>query len=155
MKKYLKTMVLAFVVGLVISTVLMRQYDESEGLTTVFDNQENVYFLKQGTYKSEDEMKNGLTGFKKYIYFNENNEYNAFVGISGNYTNATKMQGYLKEKGYMTSIEEYPVSSSAFLTVLNQYDTLLDQTSDNNVIEAICEQTISKYEEWVLNEHKN
>ena len=61
-----------------------------------------------------------------------------------------KIKGYYKEKGYNTYVKEISISNDNFITVLEQYDILLSESSDLQVIETICSQVLNKYEELVL-----
>ena len=42
------------------------------------------------------------------------------------------------------------ISNISFITVLDQYEMLLEQTTDTKIIKSICNQILSKYEELVM-----
>ena len=64
--------------------------------------------------------------------------------------NLTKIKGYYEEKGYIISVREFNVENDAFLTMLEQYDTLLLESDDLEIIDGLCSQVLTKYEEMVL-----
>ena len=61
----------------------------------------------------------------------------------------------MKELGYVNYREEIVVSSKSFLETLEQYDMLLRETTDNSIVNAICNQVLTSYEELVLNGSEN
>ena len=93
--------------------------------------------------------------FTNYIYNVENNMYCTYIGISKSYTNALKIQEFYKKTGYEVEIKEKVVDNNEFVKILDEYDNLLSKTEDEKAIEVICNQVLSKYEEFKNEQHKN
>ena len=61
-----------------------------------------------------------------------------------------KIKGYYAEKGYNTYVKEISIDNENFITVLEQYDSLLKESTDSEVIGTVCSQVLNKYEELVV-----
>lgn len=155
MKKYLTIIICAVIVGFLMSQFLMNQYEKKEDLLTIFSRGEKVYLIQQGIYSSEDSVKKNTMDLGFYIYSIQNGMYYVYIGITKNIDNIPKLQGYFKGLGYDTLSKEIYVNNKKFLEVLSQYDNLLLTTTDNDVIKAICSQTLGKYEELILDAYKD
>ena len=86
------------------------------------------------------------------VFNPENNMYYSYIGITKNKKNLAKLQDFYNSAGYDIYVREIFVSNLSFLTVLDQYDMLLNETTDKTVIKSIENQVINKYEELVLND---
>jgi len=155
MRKYLTIIICAVIVGFLMSQFLMNQYEKKEDLLTIFSRGEKVYLIQQGIYSSEDSVKKNTMDLGFYIYSVQNGMYYVYIGITKNIDNVQKLQGYFKDLGYDTLSKEIYVNDKKFLEVLSQYDNLLLTTTDNDVIKAICSQTLGKYEELILDAYKD
>ena len=155
MKKYIVPIISALLVGFLLAKFTIDQYDKKESLKTVFNNAETLYFIQQGVYSSKESMESNMTDFAYYIYNLDGDKYYTYIGITKNAENCEKLKGFFEKMGYITYIKEFDVNDEAFIEVLNQYDNLLQQTSDENTIKAICSQVLSKYEELILNERND
>ena len=110
----------------------------------------NTYFLELGVYNSEAEMNENTIKFPYYIYMTKDNKYYVYIGITKNENNLNRIKGYYEEKGYVINVREYEIENEAFLVVLEQYDNLLSGSTDDSIIDGVCSQILSKYEELVL-----
>lgn len=155
MKKYLTIIIFALIVGFLLSEFLINQYEKKEDLSTVFSRGEKVYLIQQGVYSSEENVKKNTMDLGYYISSVENGMYYVYIAITKNTDNITKLQGYFSGLGYNTLSKEIYVNNKEFLEILTQYDNLLITTTDNSVIKAICGQTLGKYEELILDAHKD
>lgn len=90
-----------------------------------------------------------------YIYRVVDDKYYVYYGITKDLDNYEKIAGNMKELGYDNYREEIVVSSKSFLETLEQYDMLLRETTDNSIVNAICNQVLTSYEELVLNGSEN
>ena len=142
--------VLCILVGFFMGTFLFNQYNTK--VDPVSLTGENLYFIQAGVFSSEDQMKEAMKDTSYYIYTKENNMYYSYVGITKNKKNLEKLQEFYKSASYDIYVKEIFVSNLSFLTVLDQYELLLEETTDNNVIKSIENQVINKYEELVLND---
>lgn len=155
MKKYIIPVTLSIVFGLYLGISLLKQYKDAKALTPVFNNGiTNIYFVREGEYKTKEEMEKAMMKFPYYIHTFKDEKYYSYLGISTNIENANKIKGYYDNLGYSTNVEEIGVSNKNFIDVLEEYDKLLT-SSNNETISSICSQILIKYEELVINENKN
>lgn len=155
MKKNVILILSAIILGLYIGNSFLRQYKGNQ------NNKENIqvsmqtetlYFLQAGVYSNLDNVKKNSEKFKYYIYKQENDLYFVFIGITKKIDNANKLKEYYNNLGYDIYVKEYEVTNQAFLEVLAQYDQLLNQTTDSETYETLCNHILGKYEELVLND---
>ena len=142
--------VLCILVGFFMGNFMFKQYNLKTDVVSVTG--ENLYFLQTGVYSSEESMKENMKNTSYYIYTKENNMYYTYIGITKNKKNLDKLKGYYKQAGYDIYVREIFISDVAFLTVLEQYDSLLKETTEDKIINSIENQVLSKYEELVLND---
>lgn len=152
MKKYIIPILSALLVGFLLAKFMIDQYDKKENLKTVFNDSQTLYFIQQGVYSSEENMKKNMSDFAYYIYNVSQEKYYTYIGITKSKENSDKLKDFYKKLGYITYVKEISINNEDFLEVLEQYDKLLESTDDNNTIKAICSQVLSKYEELILNE---
>lgn len=150
MKKYITTFLVALVIGLVIGRFILNQYTFEGRIVSTFNTGEKVYFIQQGVYSSKENMETGTKTLPYYIYNIEDNKYYVYIGITENSENAEKIKGYYDDLGYITYVKEFNINNNNFMTVLRQYDSLLKESNDLEVIGTICSQVLNKYEELVL-----
>ena len=151
MKKYIGSIILSIAVGIYLGKFMFNQYDNIT-LLNVSNTTSTLYFIEAGIYKTEEEMKNNMNNFSYYIYNEENNEIHAYIGITKNKKNAEIIKEYWKNKSYDINIREINISNKNLISVIEEYDKLLE-TIDETGIEDICGQTLISYEELVINEN--
>lgn len=149
-KKYIVPIMLALVVGLLFGRFVLNQYDFEGKIIPVINNSKTAYFIQQGVYSSKESMESNVSGFPYYIYMINNDKYYVYIGITFLEENLDKIKGYYKDKGYNTYVKEININNDKFITVLEQYDSLLKESSDSEVIGTVCSQVLNKYEELVL-----
>ena len=140
--------VLCILIGFFMGNFMFNEYDRKT--STVSLTGETLYFLQAGVFSNEEEMKKEMSNFSYYIYTKENNMYYSYVGIVKNKKNLEKLKEYFKSEGYDIYVRELFISNISFITVLDQYEMLLEQTTDTKIIKSICNQILSKYEELVM-----
>lgn len=128
---------------------MINQYSDLQAVP-VMKSSNNLFFLQQGVYETEDSMKENMNSFSYYIYNIEEDGYHTYVGITKVLNNANKIKDFFNNKGYDIYIKEISVDNSSFLMVVDQYDLLLNDAS-GEMIGDICGQVLSSYEELVLN----
>jgi hypothetical protein len=146
MKNYLVPVILSLVIGFLSSKFMFNQYDYKTSIKGVFNAGEKVFFLQQGVYSSVDGMKDNMSKFKSYIYSFDNDKYYTYVGITKKMENADKLKGYFKDLGYDIYVKEIYLDNSEFLIVLNNYDNLLLNTNEKEIIEAINKEILNEYQ---------
>ena len=133
---------------------IIHQYESYDGVM-VYGMASKLYYVQRGVYSNKENMENNMKEFTSYIYNVSDNMYYTYIGISSSKDNASKIQNYYKEKGYDTYIKENVVSNSEFVKILSEYDNILSKTDDKESIKVICNQVLSKYEEYENGKHKN
>ena len=140
--------VLCILIAFFMGNFMFNEYDRKT--STVSLTGETLYFLQAGVFSNEEEMKKEMSNFSYYIYTKENNMYYSYIGIVKNKKNLEKLKEYFKSEGYDIYVRELFISNISFITVLDQYEMLLEQTTDTKIIKSICNQILSKYEELVM-----
>lgn len=153
-KKVIIPILLALLTGFLLGTFLFKQYNKEDlqvvGKTK--DEIKEVYFLQIGVYSSKESMEENVSKIPYYIYQVDNGKYYVYVGMTLKEANATKLKDFFIASGYNIYVKKFGISNVAFLTVLEQYDTMLEQAPDANSYSAICGQVLAKYEELVNSE---
>ena len=94
-------------------------------------------------------MKEALKNFQYYTYAFENDKYYTYIGITKDDENLEKLKGYYKNLGYVIYVKEQNISDKEFIETLTQYDTLLKNSDDLELTEAVMAQVLSEYEKGV------
>lgn len=139
---------LCILIGFFMGTFMLKQYNREVDAVSL--SGENLYFIQVGVFSSEEAMKKELSNFTYYIYTKENNMYHAYTGITKDKENLEKLKDFYVSAGYDIYVREMFVSNISFITVLSQYDLLLNETTDTKIIESIENQVLSKYEELIM-----
>ena len=139
----------AIIIGISLAKFMFNQYDYDTKISTVFKNGEKLMFVMNGIYSSKDEMEASCSSLKSYIYSLENDKYYVYLGITKNLENFDKLKGYFNRKGYDVSERTLNINNDSYIELLDQYDILLSKTNDDDVIEAIASQSITKYKEYI------
>ncbi len=152
MKKYIKSMMLALIVGLFLSNIVLKQYDSYSGIKVSSSN-EILYFIQYGVYSNKSSMEENTINLQNYVYNINDDKYYVYVGITK--TNKDKIVDYYKSLGYETIIKEFGISNKKFIEKLNVLDETLNNTTDITAIASIISQTLELYEEVVINGSEN
>ena len=139
----------AIIIGISLAKFMFNQYEKKKKIGTVFKNGEKLMFVMNGIYSSKDEMEASCSSLKSYIYSLENDKYYVYLGITKNLENFDKLKGYFNRKGYDVSERTLNINNDSYIELLDQYDILLSKTNDDDVIEAIASQSITKYKEYI------
>ena len=145
--KFLVPIVFSIAIGLFFGKAFFDIYDSSS--LTVFDEKDKVYMLQMGVYSSENVMKSSFKDYKKYLYIKSNDGYYLYIGITKNKEIAKRIKELYKKSGYSIYIKENIEDNKSFLSVLSEYDKIIDIASDNDLKE-IEKIVISNYKEMVL-----
>ena len=145
--KFLIPITLSIVVGLFFGKIFFDNYESSS--VTAFDEKDKIYMLQIGVYSSIDKMKSSFKDYEKFLYIQNDDGYHLYVGITKEKQIANTIKEYYEEKGYSIYVKESLIDDSAFLSVLGEYDKIINITSENDIpdIEKIV---ISNYKEMVL-----
>ena len=143
--------VFSIILGIILGLIMLNQYDKKVELKPVSNTTEKIYLLQQGVYSSIESMEESIKKTPHYIYNIENDKYHVYVA----FTKDDKLKGYFENIGYSIYVKEINMNNKNFIEILEQYDLLLNNTDDKEVINAIVKQTINKYKELVIDEDLN
>lgn len=145
--KFLVPIVFSIAIGLFFGKAFFDIYDSSS--LTVFDEKDRIYMLQIGVYSSESAMKSSFKDYKKYLYIKDSDGYHLYVAITKNSQIAKRIKELYKKDGYSIYVKENIEGNKSFLSVLSEYDKIIDIASDNDLKE-IEKIVISNYKEMVL-----
>ena len=145
--KFLVPILFSIAIGLFFGKIFFDNYDKTS--LTVFDEKSKVYMLQVGVYSSKDKMKESFKDYKKLLYIESDDGYHLYVGITKNNQIAKKIKEHYDKKGNNIYVKENIVDNKSFLSILGEYDKIIDIASDND-IEEIEKIVISNYKERVL-----
>lgn len=154
MKKYVFSISLALIVGMMFGNFFLKQYDLYGGIKFTSNDGESLYFIRYNIYDSIEEMEKGTLSLVNYIYTIIDDKYYVYIGITRSSDNLIKLNNYFSSLGYKTITEEFVVTSQEFLSELENYENILSNTDDSVVISSISSLILEKYEELV-NGNKN
>lgn len=145
--KFLIPIVFSILIGLFFGKIFFDNYDANS--LTVFDEKDKVYMLQIGVYSSKAAMEKSFKDYKKLLYIENDDGYHLYVGITKSNQIAKKIKEHYKKKGNSIYVKENIIDNKSFLSVLGEYDKIIDITSDND-LEEIEKIVISNYKEMVL-----
>lgn len=145
--KFLIPIVLSIVVGLFFGKIFFQNY-EVNGIT-VFDEKDKVYMLQVGVYSTLDKMEEAFPEYQKYLYISQDDGYHLYVGITKNKEIASIIKEYYEDQGYSIYVKENLLDNNAFLSILGEYDKIINIASPSDIAE-IEKIVISNYKEMVL-----
>lgn len=144
MKKKIKKVVIPIFLSVVCGTIcgrLMFSIYEEKGSNILSSN--IIYLLEDSTYEDIDTMK-ANTISTDYIYYQDNGKYNAVVAMTKNKDNIDKIKKvYDKE----LNVETYTLNDDDINTLINDYDTKLSNTENNDEIKQIIGEMINIYKD--------
>lgn len=156
MKKYIMPIILALITGLILGRFVLNQYEFEGKIVPVGAKSKTAYFIQQGVYSSKKSMEENVTDFPYYIYTILDDKYYVYIGITFLEDNLEKIKGYYEKMGYITYVKELSIDNQDFITVLEQYDSLLQSSDEEEIVGTVCSQVLSEYEELVLqNDNQN
>lgn len=154
MKKYILSISIALVIGIIFGKFFLEQYEAYDGIKFSSNEGEILYFIRYGIYDSEEEMEKNTLSLVNFIYNIVDNKYYVYIGITREHDNLIKLNNYYSELGYQTITEEFLVTNKDFLEELVNFDSILANTNDEIVISSISSLTLEKYE-VIVNGSKN
>lgn len=155
MKKYFVSILLGLIIGFFLSKTLLEEYNGYSGIKTVSSTGITAYFIKYGQYDSLDELEKKTISLANYIYVEQNNKYNVYIGITANEETRDKLIEYFKTLNYEVEYEEFVITNTSYIDYLENADKLLENTNDMSVLGEVSSQILSKYEELVINGNKD
>lgn len=146
MKKYIFSISLALIIGMLFGNFFLNQYENYKGIKITSNDGESLYFIRYNIYDSIDDMEKGTLSLVNYIYTVIDNKYYVYIGITKNSDNLIKLNNYFSSLGYKTITEEFLVTNKDFLNELENYENILSNTDDSVVISSITSLVLEQYE---------
>ena len=148
-KSTIKYILIAITIGVIIGKYIF-DLSKEEIKSVINTNEEYIYIIQYGVYSDLDNLNNSVSNLKNYIYVKEDDGLHVYVAISKNKKILEKIGGFLELMDNIY-IKRVKINNIEFLNSLDQYDKLINQTSDKDVIINAEKQVLSKYEELILN----
>ena len=148
MKKYLKTIIIAVVIGLFLGKYTFNEYNSIS--VKAMNEEDYIYLLQYGVYKDENIMKENTKNLKNYLFYLDDKGYHVLIGITKNKKNSQKI---VDSYDILTNIyiKKKKIDNEEFSQLLDQYDILIKETNDKEIINNAQKQILSKYEELIIN----
>lgn len=144
MKKKIKKVVIPIFLSVICGAIcgrLMFSIYEEKGYNVL--NSNTIYLLKEYSYDDIDTLK-ANTLSTNYIYYEDNGKYNMVVALTKNKDNIEKIKKvYDKE----LTVETYTLNDNDINTLINDYDTKLSNTENNDEIKQIIGKMINIYKD--------
>ena len=120
-------------------------------LYTSYKNKEEVnstsvkiYFLQIGAYKNTDNVAK-MTRLTNYNYVEyDNGIYYIYIGITKDEEVLKKLKEIYSSRDIY--VKEKEINKKSFIDYLNKYDSMIKETNDKELIEAIEKDILKKYE---------
>lgn len=145
--KFLIPIALSIIIGLFFGKVFFDNYDNSS--VTVFDEKDKIFMLQYGVYEDENQMENAFKDYKKYLYIKNDEGIHLYIGITKSSENIQKIKELYEKQGNNIYVKEEMQSNKSFISVLKEYDKIINLVSDKD-IDEIQRIIISNYKEMVL-----
>lgn len=152
MNKNFKYAVISIIIGILIGKYVFNQYNE-DTINTMKETEEIIYLMQYGVYKNESNMIESTKKLTNYLYYKDEAGYHVLIGITKNKKNMKKIVDSYK-LSVNIYMKEVKINNREFLELLNQYDTLIDQTNSDEIIINSQKQILSKYEELIISNEK-
>lgn len=149
MKKYILSISLALIIGMIFGNFFLKQYEAYEGIKITSNEGESLYFIRYNIYDSIEEMEKGTISLVNYVYTVIDDKYYVYIGITKRADNLIKLNNYFSSLGYKTITEEYLITDTEFLLELENFDNILFNTDDSVVISSVSSLVLERYEELV------
>ena len=147
MKNNIKYVIIAVLIGIIIGKYIFNEYKNENDHAVVKENY--IYLMQYGVYTNKDTMLENCKKIKNYFYFKDTDGYHVIIGIIKNKKNKQKIVESLQitENIYM---KREKIDNIEFLQLIEQYDNLIEQTEDKEIIINAQKQVLSNYEELIL-----
>jgi len=137
LKKIFIPIFLSVICGAVCGRLLFSIYEEKANDTL---SSNVIYMLVDSTYDDYDSMK--AASLSNYIYYKDNDKYNAVIGITKNEGNIKKIEKiYNKE----LNIKKYLLSNEEIIDKINEYDEKIESSDNNEEIRSAVLEMLELY----------
>ena len=144
MKKTLMVIALALITGILFSRFIFKEYEASQ----VSKEVNTIYFIQQGVYSNYSNMVKNTEKLEGYTYEKQDGKYYVYVCFTTNKDNIEIIEKYFKSLNYSIYVKERKTTNINFLSILKEYDYLMNAISKEETIKNICKNLVKKYEEY-------
>ncbi len=149
MKKYGYPILLAILIGFLLGNFMIKRYDLYDGITFASNSTEKIYFFQYGVYSSIESMEKNTSSLTHYIYQEKEDRYYVYIALTKNERNVEKLKGLFQDLKYNIYVKEIHITDDKQIELIEKYDQLLNQVEDNTAIQAIVNQLLEKYKEFM------
>ena len=121
-------------------------------LARKINKKEIYYFLQQGVYSDKENLKLNSKDLSQKVVDYSNDKYYVYVGITKDKKIADKLIEIYKDKGISLHKKEKNINSKEFKSNVEQFDLLINSTTDNDEILTIEEVVLANYNEIIKKE---
>lgn len=144
MKKTLMVIALALITGILFSRFIFKEYEASQ----VSKEVNTIYFIQQGVYSNYSNMLKNTEKLEGYTYEKQDGKYYVYVCFTTNKDNIEIIEKYFKSLNYSIYVKERGTTNINFLSILKEYDYLMNAISKEETVKNICKNLVKKYEEY-------
>jgi hypothetical protein len=109
--------------------------------------QQLLYFIQTAAFKNYENVTNLSKTLKAYLVIEEEGLYHIYVAITADKNNLKILKEFYKNNNYNIFVKEKIISNKKFIKIIKNYDFLLSETTDKEVIYDINKTVLKKYEE--------
>lgn len=142
--------VLSVIIGLFFGKVFFDSYDGKT--TTVFSEKDKIYMIQTAVSSSSEKLKESFKDYKKFLCLKEEDGYHLYVGITKSKKIANKIKEFYEGMDYSIYIKEKIIDNKSFLSILGEYDKIVQITTNDDLPE-IEKIVMSNYKEMVMVEN--
>ncbi len=146
------SIIFGLLVGFFLGKTLLEEYHSYNGIKTVNVDGISAYYIKYGEYDSLETLEKETLTLSNYIYTEKDGKFSVYIGITASKDNLDKILNYYKSLNYDVTTEEYFITNKDYINYLTNADKLIENTDDASVLNEVCSQILSKYEELVIND---
>ncbi len=150
MKKKILSILFAIIFGLLIGKGIIDKYDNNTIVSAKTFNNE-VYAIYYGSYNSLKDVDKNTKELDKYIYIEESNIYYVYLALTKTKENAIKFKNIFSSLKTKVSIVKINIDNNEFILNLEEYEKLLNETTDKNSLVIIENQILACYLDTVVN----
>lgn len=146
MKKYLKVILLAILIGVIIAFFFYK--DINKEVKAITNKTENIYLFQVGVFKNLDNAKTFANTFKTNLVFQNDDYYRVITAISYNEEAKIKMEAFYQNQEINYFIKEMKVNKDLIKKISN-YETVLIKSNNEEVINNIMNSILLLFDSYI------
>ncbi len=128
MKKFLITIGVSLIVGVIFAVVIFKNINEEVEL--VIKEDDIVTFFQVGVFKNENNAQNYMQNYNSSIIIKDNEYYRVIIAILTNEEAIVKEKAFFDSLGIDYYLKKENISDKKFIEKLQEYEQLLISSSD-------------------------